>query len=122
PSQTCPPRRVSRPSPPAAMSRPTSAAPSSQTTARSAGSASWSRWEDMGESAAAESPRSWTTALTNDVPSNTNEMPSTTNAQVGEPPSLGETSASIPWYAEKPAPSTKIPTAASSDQKYRSMP
>src|SRR5262245_59662341 len=28
----------------------------------------------------------------------------------------------MPWYAAKPAPSTKIPTAASRDQKYRAIP
>src|SRR4029453_7052408 len=95
---------------------------SSQTTARRAGSASRRKWLAIGEPASAASPRSWTTALTNDTPSEANETPSTTNAQVAGPPSPGATSDSIPWYAENPAPSTKIPIAASREQKKRSLP
>ena len=47
----------------------------------------------MGAPASAAFPCSWTSALTNDVPSNKNERPSTTNAQVGEPSSPGVISA-----------------------------
>ena len=80
------------------------------------------RWAETLVSAARASVRSCHKARTNDAPSNTKAAPRTTYDQNGEPVSVGWSSAEMPWYAAKPAPSTKMPTAASRDQKYLAIP
>lgn len=115
-SQTTCPVTMCSAMPAMATLTPSTAVPSSATTVRRAGSRMpWATPPCL---------CTWCSARTSEIPSAKKATPSTIRPATYPLSSSSAPlrSASMPWKTEKQPPITKIPTAAISDQKNRSLP